>query len=187
VVETPPPSANLEEPPSEQPAEPPKQPDGETSIGVDADDATANDNVWGDEIGEAYGTGGLGLAGTQGTGASPSRVPRVRAGGVTVLGGLPQETVMRTVRQNFGRFRLCYEKGLAQNAALAGKVELRFVIERDGAVSRVVSGAGTDLPDPEVVKCATNALNGVAFPLPQGGPATVVFPISFEPSSNAGP
>ena len=89
---------------------------------------------------------------------------------------------MRVVRQNFGRFRLCYEKGLARNAALAGRVELRFVIERDGSVSRAVSGAGSDLPDPEVVGCVTNGLNGVSFPLPEGGPVSVVFPILFEPA-----
>lgn len=187
VVETEPPGTKLEDPVTEEPADPPKQPDGEDAVGVDADDAAADDNVWGDEVGEAYGSGGLGLAGTQGTSAAPSGVPRVRAGAVTVSGRLPREIIMRVVRQNFGRFRMCYEKGLARDAALAGRVELRFVIERDGSVSRVVSGAGTDLPDAEVVKCATNALNGVSFPLPEGGPASVVFPLLFEPpSSDAG-
>src|SRR6187402_2431056 len=162
VVETEQPAAKLEDSATEEPADPPKQPDGETSIGVDAADPKESDDAWGDEVGEAYGTGGLGLAGTQGTSSASSRVPRIRAGGVTVLGGLPQETVMRTVRQNFGRFRLCYEKGLSRNPALAGKVELRFAIERDGSVSRVVSGAGSDLPDPEMVKCVTNGLNGLS-------------------------
>ena len=187
VVETEPPSTKLEDPVTEEPADPPQQPDREDVVGVDADDAAADDNAWGDEIGEAYGTGGLGLAGTQGTSAAPSGAPRLRAGNVTVLGRISQESVMRTVRQNFGRFRLCYEKGLARNAALTGKIELKFAVERDGAVSHVVTGAGTDLPDPEVVKCAMNALNGVSFPLPEGGPASVVYPILFEPPpSNAG-
>jgi len=185
VVETEPPSAKLEDSTTEDRADPPKEPDGETTIGVDADDPAVNDNVWGDEVGEAYGTGGLGLAGTESTIGTRSSAPRIRAGSVTVLGRISQEAVMRTVRQNFGRFRFCYEKGLARNAALAGKVELKFAIERDGAVSHVVSGAGTDLPDPEVVGCVKNGLNGVSFPLPEGGPASVVYPILFEPPPSA--
>jgi hypothetical protein len=182
VVETEAPGAKLEDSATEERADPPKQPESETTIGVDADEPSAESNdAWGDEVGEAYGTGGLGLAGTGATLSGPSGAPRLRAGNVTVLGRISQEAVMRTVRQNFGRFRMCYEKGLARNAALMGRVELRFGIERDGSVSHLISGAGTDLPDPEVVRCVTNGLNGVSFPLPEGGPATVVFPILFEP------
>ncbi len=52
-------------------------------------------------------------------------------------GRLPPEVIQRIVRQNFGRFRLCYENGLRNNPNLQGRVSVRFVIGRDGAVSNV--------------------------------------------------
>ena len=54
-----------------------------------------------------------------------------------VNGRLPPEVIQRIVRQNFGRFRLCYENGLRNNPNLQGRVSVRFVIGRDGAVSNV--------------------------------------------------
>ncbi|HEY6726666.1 MAG TPA: AgmX/PglI C-terminal domain-containing protein [Polyangiaceae bacterium] len=114
--------------------------------------------------------------------ASPTATgaPRVRVGRVTVSGRLPQEQIVRVVRANFGRFRLCYEQGLARNAALAGRVQLRFVIARDGSLSHVVD-AGSDLPDSKVVRCVMNSLKGLSFPQPDAGLVVVVFPVLFEP------
>ena len=65
----------------------------------------------------------------------PSR-PQVRMGATQVNGRLPPEVIQRIVRQNFGRFRLCYENGLRNNPNLQGRVSVRFVIGRDGAVSQ---------------------------------------------------
>ena len=57
------------------------------------------------------------------------RSPRRRApgqgaegpqGATQVNGRLPPEVIQRIVRQNFGRFRLCYENGLRNNPNLAG-------------------------------------------------------------------
>ena len=63
--------------------------------------------------------------------------PQVRMGATQVNGRLPPEVIQRIVRQNFGRFRLCYENGLRNNPNLQGRVSVRFVIGRDGAVSNV--------------------------------------------------
>ena len=35
-------------------------------------------------------------------------------GAAEVTGALPPEVIQRIVRQNFGRFRMCYEQGLTQ-------------------------------------------------------------------------
>ena len=115
-----------------------------------------------------------------------SRVPRVRGGAVTVSGRLPPEIITRIVRQNFGRFRLCYEQGLARDITLAGKVVLRFGIARDGSLSHVSSTAGSDLPDAAVVRCVASGLNGVSFPQPESGVVSVVFPLWFEPPTPSG-
>ena len=95
-------------------------------------------------------------------------------------GRLPPEVIQRIVRQNYGRFRLCYENGLRNNPNLQGRVSVRFVIGRDGAVSNV-GNAGSDLPDPAVVSCVTRAYYGLSFPQPEGGIVTVVYPIMFAP------
>jgi hypothetical protein len=83
--------------------------------------------------------------------------PSVRMGATSVSGRLPPEVIQRIVRQNFGRFRLCYENGLRNNPNLQGRVSVRFVIGRDGAVSNVGNG-GSDLPDSGVVSCVVRLL-----------------------------
>jgi hypothetical protein len=110
----------------------------------------------------------------------PSRGPQVRMGAVSISGRLPPEVIQRIVRQNFGRFRLCYEAGLRNNPNLQGRVAVRFVIGRDGAVSNISNG-GSDLPDGGVVRCIVRAFEGLSFPQPEGGIVTAVYPIMLSP------
>ena len=101
-------------------------------------------------------------------------------GAVSVSGRLPPEVIQRIVRQNFGRFRLCYENGLRNNPNLQGRVSVRFVIGRDGAISNVSNG-GSDLPDSGVVSCIVRAYYGLSFPQPEGGIVTAVIPVMLSP------
>jgi len=110
--------------------------------------------------------------------------PVLRAGAAQVSGRLPPEVIQRIVRQNFGRFRLCYENGLRTSPSLQGRVAVRFVIGRDGSVTRAEDG-GSDLPDPRVVRCVTSAFTALSFPQPEGGVVTVVYPILFAPDGDA--
>jgi len=144
--------------------------------------------------GEGIGLGSIGTighgAGTgtgQGFGSGHGRLgrshrarpPRVRMGATSVSGRLPPEVIQRIVRQNFGRFRLCYENGLRNNPNLQGRVAVNFVIGRDGRVSNV--GGGGDIPDGGVISCVTRAFYGLSFPQPEGGIVTVTYPIVFSP------
>lgn len=134
-------------------------------------------------IGHAAGTGtGVGFGSGAGRlgGSHRTSPPKVRMGATSVSGRLPPEVIQRIVRQNFGRFRLCYENGLRNNPNLQGRVAVRFVIGRDGAVSAVGNG-GSDLPDSGVVSCVVRAFHGLSFPVPEGGIVTVVYPIMFSP------
>jgi hypothetical protein len=180
------------------------------------DPLSARGNMWGNDIGESFGAGGLGLSGIgeggggrgegiglgsigtlghgagtgtgQGFGSGHGRLggshrakpPQVRMGATQVSGRLPPEVIQRIVRQNFGRFRLCYENGLRNNPNLQGRVSVRFVIGRDGAVSNVGNG-GSDMPDGGVVSCVVRAFYGLSFPQPEGGIVTVTYPIMFAP------
>jgi hypothetical protein len=134
-------------------------------------------------IGHGAGTGtGQGFGSGHGRlgGSHSTRAPQVRMGATTVNGRLPPEVIQRIVRQNYGRFRLCYENGLRNNPNLQGRVSVRFVIGRDGAVSNVSNG-GSDMPDAGVVQCVIRAYYGLSFPQPEGGIVTVVYPIMFSP------
>ncbi len=107
--------------------------------------------------------------------------PSMRAADPIVTGQIAPELIQRIVRQNFGRFRLCYENGLRNNPSLAGRVAVRFVIGRDGSVSGVSSG-GSDLPDSSVVSCVTRAFYGLSFSAPESGIVTVQYPLIFSPA-----
>jgi hypothetical protein len=106
----------------------------------------------------------------------------VRVGVASVSGRLPPEIIQRTVRQNFGRFKFCYEAGLRNNPSLAGRVSVRFIINRDGGVASSENG-GSDLPDAGVVSCVTRAFFGLSFPQPENGIVTVTYPIVFSPAN----
>jgi hypothetical protein len=179
----------------------------ESSLGND--DLSAQGNLWGDEFGASFGYGGLGLSGIgeggggRGEGIGLGHIgtigrcggctggrlggshhptaPTLRAGTTDILSGrLPAEVIQRIVRQNFGRFRVCYEQGLGRNPNLEGRVSVRFAINRDGAVT-VAANGGSDLPDSGVVECVVRAYYGLSFPAPEGGIVTVVYPIMFAP------
>jgi len=124
--------------------------------------------------------GGMGIGHGPGGGGHTAKAPNVRPMELTSNGRLPAEVIQRIVRQNFGRFRLCYEAGLRGNPGLTGRIATRFVIGRDGAVNQS-SDAGSDLPDQNVVACVVRSFNALSFPAPEGGIATVTYPITLTP------
>jgi hypothetical protein len=139
---------------------------------------------------DGFGTGGHGThpGGSSGGWGSSARLwashwskwPTYRGDYTMVNGRLPPDAIRRIIRQNFGRFRLCYETGLRANPTLEGRVTVRFVIGRDGSVSSVADG-GSDLGDPAVVSCVVRAFYGLSFPQPEGGIVTVTYPLVFTP------
>jgi hypothetical protein len=59
-------------------------------------------------------------------------------------------------------------------------VSVSFVILPDGSVQNAVDH-GSTLPDANVVECVVGGFRHLAFPPPQGGYVTVVYPIEFRP------
>jgi hypothetical protein len=164
------------------------------------DPLSARGNMWGDDIGDAS-VGGLGMRGSgpggggrgegiglgnlgtigHGSGTGSAHTPRVRQGATTVNGRLPPEVIQRIVRQNFGRFRVCYQQGLAKDPKLAGTVATKFVISTTGSVTSVTRDPSTTLPDASVVSCITGSFSSLSFPQPEGGIVVVTYPINFAP------
>jgi hypothetical protein len=111
---------------------------------------------------------------------SPSSSNNVRLGALTVSGRLSTDVVQRIIRQNLGRFRMCYDQARAGAPQLEGRVTLRFVIGRDGSVANVSDG-GSDVNHASLVACVKSAYSGLSFPQPEGGIVTVVSPLFFRP------
>jgi hypothetical protein len=109
-----------------------------------------------------------------------SRFVGPRYGNPQANGHLPAEVIQRIVRQNDGRYRFCYENGLKANPNLQGRVTVRFLIDRAGAVA-VASDAGSDIPDEAVRRCVVSSFTALSFPAPDSGVVTVVYPIVFSP------
>jgi len=105
-------------------------------------------------------------------------------GATSVSGRLPPEVIQRIVRQQYRRFRSCYQAGLRRNPALRGTVFTRFIIGRDGRVSNQPAASGS-LADLGVRVCVARIFYGLSFPAPNGGIVTVSYPLSFAPNGSS--
>jgi hypothetical protein len=105
----------------------------------------------------------------------------VKAGKVSVKGRMTEEVIQRIVRQNFGRYRLCWENGLRTHPLLAGEIDVRFVIDKTGAVESSKSPRAT-LPDPDVVACVVRGFSNLSFPEPEDKrPVEVTYSLLLDP------
>lgn len=110
---------------------------------------------------------------------------RVHQGAFQVNGRLAPERIRAAAEAHWIRFRRCYERGLATDGALEGRVVVKFVIEKLGSVVQAEDG-GSDFRDPNVVRCVVDVIRTISFPRAEGSFVTVVYPIVFlleEPSA----
>jgi hypothetical protein len=95
-------------------------------------------------------------------------------------GILDEAQVIATVRKRLPAIRNCYEKGLAHDPALTGKLSVQFTIGTSGRVT--ASKAVTDsLGNPSVTSCVLTKFKGFTFDKPEGGSITFVYPLMFKP------
>lgn len=93
-------------------------------------------------------------------------------------GERPRHEIMRVVRQNMKQTRTCYERGLAKNPKLSGRVNVRFTISPEGNV--VVASSDSALADPDVTQCVVAVFRAMSFPPSAGGPVTVSYPVVLQ-------
>lgn len=74
--------------------------------------------------------------------------------------------------------RQCYLLGTFKNSQLTGTVNVTFTIGTTGKVSET-SDAGSDIPDPEVVKCVLDVVAELEFPAGASSETEVTYPIRF--------
>lgn len=96
-----------------------------------------------------------------------------------ITGPIGPGDAARLVQAQMPRIRPCYETARAANPRLAGRVEVRFTIGRDGHVTQAIANG---LPEaPEVATCVANALRATVFPQPENGSLPIIYPINFAP------
>lgn len=95
-------------------------------------------------------------------------------------GGLDREVIAAYIRSKLGQIRYCYERQLASNSDLHGKIKVKFTIGSKGKVvaQRVAS---TTLKNAIVEGCILRRVATWKFPTPKGGTEVdVSYPFLFK-------
>jgi hypothetical protein len=98
--------------------------------------------------------------------------------GETSVAGGNVSDANRVVAQMHAGFRACYNRGLAGNPDIEGKISLSIRVGPTGQVASVTASKTGNLP-PAVVDCVKARANSANFSPPQGGVAVIQVPVSF--------
>ncbi len=113
-------------------------------------------------------------------------VPNVVVGTPTYdAGGLDAAVIGRVLHSQIAALRACYDKELATNAALSGKLAVSFTIDPDGKVSAASTG-GVGAAN-SLSPCVVRVMRGLVFPRPVGGSLMVTYPLAFDTATPAVP
>jgi hypothetical protein len=122
---------------------------------------------------------GLALAGA----ARADDLPDVRVsiGKLTVMGALDKAIIRRVMLRRLHELRACYLDSLHRDPALAGRLDLRFIIHAAGHVSHA-EGRGGDLVNTKLARCVLARVKGWRFHggCKGGGIVIVDSPLGFE-------
>ncbi|MFO0567632.1 MAG: AgmX/PglI C-terminal domain-containing protein [Polyangiaceae bacterium] len=97
----------------------------------------------------------------------------------SIKGPLALEALRLTLENGRPRLRGCYERGLARNPFLEGRVKLELSLLADGHVAAVE--ASGDIPDSLVMRCISQRARAFRFP-PQDAPSQAGVTFSMKPS-----
>ena len=142
--------------------------------------------------GTADGLGGLGSKGMgqgrsgNGMGGGSFGKKRTRGslgtigGTPTILGGLDKSLIDAVIKRNMSQIRYCFQRELAKNPDLGGKIKIKFVIAKDGSVSKAsIESSGMGPGGKPVETCLTQRFLKFKFPQPNGGIVIVKYPFTF--------
>lgn len=97
-----------------------------------------------------------------------------------VEGGLDREVIAKVIREHLGQIRYCYDRQLASESDLHGKVKVKFSINADGQVDSQSVGE-TTMNNAMVEECILRRIATWKFPKPQGGTKVLVsYPFLFK-------
>lgn len=130
------------------------------------------------------GTGsGYGRGSSSGFGGRGARVPVVRQGKATVKGGLDKDIVRRIVRAHINEVRHCYNRALAANPDITGRVEVEFSVGPQGRVLTAAVARST-LGNNAAASCIARAAKRWKFPKPRSaGTVNIRYPFVMTPGA----
>ena len=114
---------------------------------------------------------------------SPKRTSQevLSTGQPLILGGLDRSLIDAVIRKNLSQIRYCYQRALSRQPNIEGKVVVKFVIARDGSVSKSTIKSSS-LGSQAVESCIVGRFRRFQFPKPSGGIVIVSYPFSFSNS-----
>jgi hypothetical protein len=139
--------------------------------------------------GHIYGAGNLdtGGRGTHGKGRGPKLAERgekevsvgIGGGGGDMDGSLSKEAIAKVVRAHMAGVKYCYEKELQHKSGLAGGVDIFWVIQPDGSVSKANIKTSA-LGDAAVEGCILRQVKQWQFPKAPGQTIVARYPFIFK-------
>jgi outer membrane biosynthesis protein TonB len=142
--------------------------------------------------GTAEGLGGLGTkgrgSGASGYGSGGGSFGEKKEGGISsiggdpiILGALDKSLIDAVIRRHMNQIRYCYQRELTKNPSLGGKITIKFVIAKDGSVSKSDVKSST-MGNSAVEGCIASRFMQFKFPEPKGGGIVIVsYPFIFSP------
>jgi hypothetical protein len=132
-------------------------------------------------IGDIVGDGPPGRRRLAQTTRKPSSTgPNVDTSGAIVINAANKAAIDRVVKSHLAQLRYCYQRELTRDVDLGGKVVIKFVIGKDGAVSQSSVKSST-LGNPSTERCLVEKFGRMRFVKPKGGGIVVVsYPMVFS-------
>lgn len=106
------------------------------------------------------------------------------AGGSASASSIDKDQIRQVVRRHMNEIRFCYEKALAAQPTMEGRVTVQFTIDTDGSVSQSSVQSST-LKHPPTETCITDAVKLWQFPKPVGGIVKVAYPFVLRTADEA--
>lgn len=95
--------------------------------------------------------------------------------------GSATDQLVRALGSKAAGARACYERALANDSGLSGKLEIAVRVGSTGAVCSAAPSSDT-LKDPAVLGCVLGRIRSGVLPKPTGGCVDVAVPINFKPA-----
>jgi len=142
--------------------------------------------------GTADGLGGMGTkgrgSGRSGYGSGRGSFGQKGDGGIgriggdpIILGALDKSLIDAVIKRHMNQIRYCYQRELNKDPSLGGKIVVKFVIAKDGSVSKASTKSST-MGSPSVESCINGRFMRFRFPEPKGGGIVIVsYPFIFAP------
>jgi hypothetical protein len=143
----------------------------------------------GESVGASTGVSTNGIAGGRGVAALSAGLSagKTGKGGIGLIedeseveGGLDREIIAQYIKSQLGKLLSCYDRQLAVNKDLGGKVAVKFIISGTGQVVQQ-NVTETEMKNLPTESCMLSHISKWKFPEPKGGTKVVVtYPFLFN-------